>query len=126
MRAYGKFAVVALMALAVTSMPAQDNSKTKKGEPELRTVRGTVIDKDESPVDAAVIYLKNTHTQDIVTHISDPDGTFRFSGLDLNVDYEIHAEHDGWTSSSRSVSNFDARKEFVLSLKLDHKKPAGK
>jgi len=115
-------ALVALAALAATVMFAQEKPKGKENE--LRTVRGTVVDKEESPVDTAVVYLKNVHTQDIITHLSDSDGTFRFSGLDLNVDYEIHAEHEGWTSSVHSISNFDARKEFVLTLKLDHKKTA--
>jgi hypothetical protein len=109
-----------LIALAGTALFGQGNPKGK--EPQLRTVRGTVVDKDERPVDGAVVYLKNTRTQDIITHLSDADGTFRFSGLDLNVDYEIHAEHEGTTSSTRSISNFDTRKEFVLTLKLDRKK----
>ena len=90
----------------------------------LRTVRGTVVDKGENPVDSAVVYLKNLRSQDITTHISGKDGRFSFSGLDLNVDYEIHAELQGMTSSSRSMSSFDDRKEFVLTLKLDHKKSA--
>ena len=80
------------------------------------------MDNSESPAETAVVYLKNVHTQDIITHLSDTDGTFHFSGLDLNVDYEIHAEREGWTSANRSISNFDTRKEFVLTLKLDHKK----
>jgi carboxypeptidase family protein len=112
--------LVALVALAATVLFAQDKSKGK--ESELRTVRGTVVDKGESPVETAVVYLKNVHTQDIITHLSDSDGTFRFSGLDLNIDYEIHAEKEGMTSSTRSISNFDTRKEFVLTLRLDHKK----
>ena len=115
-----RFALLMLMALAATALFAQGQGKGR--ESELRTVRGTVIDKQETPVDSAVIYLRNVHTQDITTHISDNQGQFRFSGLDLNVDYEIHAEHDGWTSSAHSVSNFDNRKEFILTLKLDHKK----
>jgi hypothetical protein len=115
-----RFALLMLMALAATTLFAQGQGKGR--ESELRTVRGTVIDKQETPVDSAVIYLRNVHTQDITTHISDNEGQFSFSGLDLNVDYEIHAEHDGWTSSTRSVSSFDNRKEFVLTLKLDHKK----
>ena len=115
-----KLALIALVALAAAGLFAQ--GKPKGRESELRTVRGTVVDKDETPVDTAVVYLKNVHTQDIITHLSDPDGQFRFSGLDLNVDYEIHAEHEGWASSSHSVSNFDTRKEFVLTLKLDRKK----
>jgi Carboxypeptidase regulatory-like domain len=113
-----KLALVMLMALAATTMFAQG----KGHESELRTVRGTVVDKQETPVDSAVVYLKNVRSQDITTHISDKEGQFRFSGLDLNADYEIHAEHEGWTSASRSVSNFDNRKEFVLTLKLDRKK----
>jgi len=111
---------VAVAALAATVLFAQDKPKGK--ESELRTVRGTVVDKDETPVETAVVYLKNVRTQDITTHLSGSDGTFRFSGLDLNVDYEIHAEKEGMTSASRSVSNFDTRKEFVLTLKLDRKK----
>jgi hypothetical protein len=112
----------ALGALAATVLFAQEKPKGK--ESELRTVRGTVVDKAESPVETAVVYLKNVHTQDIITHLSDSDGTFRFSGLDLNIDYEIHAEREGMTSATRSISNFDTRKEFVLTLKLDRKKGA--
>lgn len=111
-------AIVVLAAAALVY--AQEKPKGK--ESELRTVRGTVVDKDETPVDTAVVYLKNVHTQDIITHLSGSDGTFRFSGLDLNVDYEIHAEKEGWGSATRPISNFDTRKEFVLTLKLDHKK----
>ncbi len=112
--------VLALVVLAAAVLFAQENPKGK--ETQLRAVRGTVIDKDEAPVETAVVYLKNVRTQDIITHLSDKDGTFRFSGLDINVDYEIHAERDGMTSANRSISNFDTRKEFVLTLKLDRKK----
>ena len=120
MNASRRFALLTLMlmALAVTVLFAQGKGR----ESELRTVRGTVVDKQETPVESAVVYLKNVRNQDITTHISDKEGQFRFSGLDLNADYEIHAEHEGWTSPSRSVSNFDSRKEFVLTLKLDRKK----
>lgn len=121
-RTMGLLVLVALAGFAAAVSPAQDKSKGK--ESELRTVRGTVVDKEETPVETAVVYLKNVHTQDIITHLSDQDGTFRFSGLDLNVDYEIHAEHEGVTSTTHSISNFDTRKEFVLTLKLDHKKSA--
>ncbi len=114
--------LVTVAVLAATVLFAQEKPKGKENE--LRTVRGTVVDKEEAPVETAVVYLKNLRTQDIITHLSDSDGTFRFSGLDLNVDYEIHAEREGWTSGTRSISNFDTRKEFVLTLKLDHKKSA--
>jgi hypothetical protein len=111
--------IAALIALASVVSYAQNN---KQKESELRTVRGTVVDKEEAPVEGAIVYLKNVHSQDIITHLSGGDGTFRFSGLDINVDYEIHAEKDGANSANHSISNFDTRKEFVLTLKLDRKK----
>jgi len=114
------FGILAVAVLAAAVLSAQD--KPKGMQTELRSVRGTVVDKDETPVETAGVYLRNVHTQDIITHLSDTDGTFRFTGLDLNIDYEIHAEKEGWTSSTRSISNFDTRKEFVLTLRVDHQK----
>jgi len=108
--------MIAFLLIAATLVFAQGK------ESQLRTVRGTVVDSTENPVETGVVYLRNSRTQDVTTHLSDSDGTFRFSGLDLNANYEIHAEKDGWTSATRSISNFDTRKEFVLTLKLDRKK----
>jgi hypothetical protein len=113
-----KVAFSIVILLAAGTLFAQG----KKGT-ELRTVRGTVVDKGELPVDSGVVYLKNTRTQDVRTYITDKEGEFRFSGLDLNTDYEVHAEHDGATSTVHPISSFDTRSEVVLTLKLDHKKP---
>jgi Carboxypeptidase regulatory-like domain len=89
---------------------------------DVRTVRGTVIDKDENPMPSAIVHLKNVRTMAIRTYISDSEGHFRFSGLDPNVDYELHAEHDNLTSNTRTISSFDSRKEIVVPLKVDHEK----
>src|SRR6266851_5456965 len=48
-------------------------------------------------------------------------GAYRFSGLDPNIDYEIHAEREGLTSATRSISSFDTRKDVSMTLKLDRK-----
>jgi len=89
---------------------------------ELRTVRGAVLDKAENPVASAVVYLKNVRTLAVKTYISDRSGEYRFSGLDPNVDYEVHAESENMTSNTRTVSSFDSRKDIVISLKLDKEK----
>jgi protocatechuate 3,4-dioxygenase beta subunit len=89
---------------------------------DMRTVRGTVIDKDENPMASAIVHLKNDRTMAVRTYITDVSGNFRFSGLDPNVDYEIHAEHDNLTSNNRTISNFDTRKEIVVPLKVDKEK----
>jgi hypothetical protein len=114
-----KLALVLLVCLAAATVVLAQN---KGREPALRTVLGTVVDKQGAPIDSAVVYLKNQQTQDVTTHISDKDGSYRFSGLDMNVDYQIHAEHEGATSSAHSISNFDTRKEVVVTLKLDRPK----
>jgi Carboxypeptidase regulatory-like domain len=93
-----------------------------RAQGDLRTVRGTVIDRDEAPVSSAIVHLKNTRTMAVRTYISDASGNFRFSGLDPNVDYELHAERDNLTSANRTISSFDSRKEIVVPLKLDKEK----
>lgn len=117
------FGLVALLALGLAvSLPAQDKKEKERREAQLRTVRGTVTDRDENPVAAAVVYLKNVKTQVVKTSIANDDGTYRFSGLDPNVDYEVHAEHEDRASPTRTVSSFDSRKEIVIQLKLSKKR----
>ncbi|MGA7191190.1 MAG: carboxypeptidase-like regulatory domain-containing protein, partial [Candidatus Acidiferrales bacterium] len=104
---------------------AQEESKAqKKAEAQLKTLHGSVIDRNENPVPSSVVYLKNVKSQSVKTYIADETGTYRFSGLDPNVDYEIHAEHDGLTSSTRTVSSFDSRRDIEVVLKLSKKKSA--
>ncbi len=106
-----------LLCVAVCSV-AQDS----KHEPELRTVRGMVTDKSDVAIQAGVVFLKNMRTNAVRSYISDDAGNYRFSGLDPNADYELHAEKDGAKSQTRSISSFDSRKDMVLNLKLDKKK----
>jgi Carboxypeptidase regulatory-like domain len=107
------FGALFLLALLALSAGAQS---------ELRTVRGAVLDKAENPVASAVVYLKNVRTLAVKTYISDRSGDYRFSGLDPNVDYEVHAESESMTSNTRTVSSLDSRKDIVISLKLDKEK----
>ncbi len=110
--------VVALSFFAVTV--AEATAQTR--ESQLRTVHGTVTDRDDSPIATGVVYLKDMRTLTVKTHISDDAGNYRFSGLDPNVDYEIHAEYQDLTSAKRTISSLDGRKDIVINLKLDRKK----
>jgi hypothetical protein len=101
---------------------AQDAKQDAKREAQLRTVHGVVSDKSEAPVAAGVVFLKNTRSNVVRSYISDDTGNYRFSGLDPNADYEIHAEKDGATSATRTVSSFDSKKDMVVNLKIDKKK----
>ena len=107
------------LAFCVSMAAAQD----AKREAQLRTVRGIVSEKSsESPVPSGVVFLKNTRTNAVRSYIADEEGNFRFSGLDPNTDYEIHAEKDGAKSTTHTISSFDSKKEIVVNLKLDKKK----
>jgi hypothetical protein len=110
--------LVALMFAFVLAARAQDSKK----ESQLRTVRGIVTDKAETPLPNSVVFLKNLRTNTVRSSFADTDGNYRFSGLDPNVDYEVHAELDGEKSQVKTVSSFDSRKEITLNLKIDRKK----
>ena len=97
--------------------------KPDKGT-QLRTVEGIVVDKDENGIASAIVYLEDLNTKTIKSHISDSDGHFTYSGLDPNVDYELHAENAELTSSTHRISSFDSRLVVNVELKLEHKKPA--
>jgi hypothetical protein len=105
-------------ALLASMAAAQD----AKHEAQLRTVHGIVMDKAESPISSGVVFLKNTRTNAVRSYISDEQGNYRFSGLDPNADYEIHAEKDGAKSPTRTVSSFDSKKDIVVNLKIENKK----
>ncbi|MGH9593222.1 MAG: carboxypeptidase-like regulatory domain-containing protein [Bryobacteraceae bacterium] len=110
--------IVAVLAALV--LPALVWAQSR--ETQVRTVRGTVVDKQSNPMSGGIVYLKNLKTQVIRTYISDDAGLYRFSGLDPNVDYELHAETKDLTSTTRTISSFDSRKDIVLIIKIDKPK----
>ena len=110
------------VALAVSLFATVAIAQDKKREAQLRTVRGVVMDKSDSPVSGSVVFLKNSRTNSVRSSYTDDTGSNRFSGLDPNADYELHAEKEGTKSATRTVSSFDSRKDIVLNLKIDKKK----
>src|SRR5207244_7247268 len=61
--------------------------------------------------------LKNLRTNAVRSNFADSDGNYRFSGLDPNADYEVHAEFEGAKSPVKNVSSLDSRKEMVIDRK---------
>lgn len=85
---------------------------------ELRTVVGHVLNAQDQPLQKAVVHLKNTRTLAIKTYITEPDGSYRFSALSPNVDYELYAEYQGGHSDTKTLSAFDNRKQVTMTLKI--------
>jgi len=113
--------VMAIIAVLLIASSAAQGQSSKR-EPQLRTVHGVVSDKSDTPIPSSVVHLKNTRTNEVRSYIADEQGNYRFSGLDPNVDYEVHAEKDGAKSQTRTVSSFDSRKDINLNLKIEKRK----
>jgi hypothetical protein len=107
-----------LMLQAALPAAAQD----KKKESPLKTVHGQVLDKGENALPAAIVFLKNLQNSAVKTSFADDNGGYRFSGLDPNTDYEIHAEFKGDVSPTKRLSSLDSRRDINLNLTIPHKK----
>ena len=83
-----------------------------------RTVSGAVLNDSAQPVVGATVFLKNEKTKSIRSYISTANGHFRFSQVDMSVDFDLWAEKDGRKSATKTVSSWDDRKDFISDLKL--------
>jgi len=83
-----------------------------------RTVSGTVLDDASQAVIGATVFLKNQKTKSIRSYSSTADGHYHFAQIDMADDYDLWAEKDGKKSAVKTVSSWDARKEFVSDLKI--------
>ncbi|HMG85770.1 MAG TPA: carboxypeptidase-like regulatory domain-containing protein [Terracidiphilus sp.] len=83
-----------------------------------RNVGGLVIDANSTPVQGATVFLKNTKSKSIRSYTSSSNGSFRFAQVSMTDDYDLWAEKDGKKSPTKTVSNWDARKDFQTELKL--------
>lgn len=120
MKRFTAIAAVLLAAGALLAVPTAGAMAffQRGGQGEARTLVGHVLDDREQPLQKAIVYLKNTKNLAIKTYISEPDGTFRFSGLAPNIDYEVYAEHEGARSDTKTLSGFDSRKQVNMTLKI--------
>jgi len=123
-------AIIPLLAVLVLGQAQYNENKPppffkgekKKGDPSVRALQGTVKTPDDTPIEAAVVKLKNVKTLQVRSFITKPDGSYTFGGLSANADYEIWADHQGKSSETRTLSVFDSRKIAIINLKVELKK----
>lgn len=111
-----RIAVTALLA-ALAALPAvpQDRRNYDTGT---RSLKGVVTDRDEKPASGAVVLLKDNKTLQVRSFIAQDKGEYHFYGLSTNDEYEVRAQLNGSSSSSKTLSAFDNRKEATIDLKL--------
>jgi Carboxypeptidase regulatory-like domain len=83
-----------------------------------RVVDGVVVDVAGTSVPGATVFLKDLKTKLIRSFTTDPAGKFRFTQVDMAEDHELWAEKAGHKSPIKTVSQWDARKDFETELKL--------
>lgn len=83
-----------------------------------RVVTGSVIDADSAAVSGATVFLQNLKTKSIRSYTSSKDGRFRFAQVNMADDYDLWAEKSGKKTAVKTVSSWDARKEFEVELRL--------
>ena len=109
----------ACIAMLLFGAHASADQKSKNTEDNgTREVEGHVTDKTDQPVANAVVQLKNTRTLQIRSFITQPDGAYHFAGLQTDVEYQLKADHDGSSSSWKTLSVFNSKKNPVVNLKL--------
>lgn len=89
--------------------------------PSIRTIEGTVLDKDGRPVPGAIVLIKNTKTLGVRSYIAQKDGKYYFYGLSTDINYELRAESGGMTSKTKTVNVFNSHKVVQLNLRLNRK-----
>lgn len=98
--------LLAPSALAQTRGPVQ------------RTIHGKVETKDGEAIKGAVVYVKDGRTSSVKSAITDDDGSYRFVQLSQNTDYSVWAQSAGKKSSTRSISSFDSKNDYDITLKI--------
>ena len=110
--------VLLLVGLAAAATPyAKDKDKGSTG----RLLTGKVLDKHDNALPDAVVYLSNTRTRAVKSYIVGADGGYRFPELSPNIDYEVYAQYKGQKSDTKTVSQFDDRKQVNIILRIDAK-----
>lgn len=104
------------VVLVLSGVPVQAHRQSDRDRSQLRTVEGSVLDKDQNPIANGIVYLLNKKTNNIRTHISDSQGHYQFTGLDPNADFEIHAEYKKRKSARHNISSFDERRHIEINL----------
>jgi Carboxypeptidase regulatory-like domain len=118
MRKYQAVALVVLLGFAAVAISyAKDKEKASAG----RMLTGKVLDRHENPLPDAVVYLSNSRTRAVKSYIVGPDGTYHFPELSPNIDYEVYAQYKGQKSDTKTVSQFDDRKQVNIILRIDAK-----
>lgn len=107
-----------------TEKPATFDGKRnpKEDKSRLRDLSGIVKDAAGSPINGAVVQIKDTKTGRVIDYITKQDGGYQFHELDMDIDYELTAKHTGFAPAAKKLSKYDSRKPAILNFELQKQK----
>jgi hypothetical protein len=79
-----------------------------------RTLSGTVTDTSHEPIRGAVVELRNEGSHELVTYITEANGSYSFKRLDGNADYVVWVVYRGLHSPTHTISKFDSHMDKVI------------
>ncbi|HTM18328.1 MAG TPA: carboxypeptidase-like regulatory domain-containing protein [Terracidiphilus sp.] len=110
---------VLFAAISLGAIPSIANLSTAHAQNVgQRSVSGLVVDADSAPVQGATVFLKNSKTKAIRSYTSASNGRFRFAQVNMTDDYDLWAEKDGKKSATKTVSSWNASKDYETELKM--------
>jgi hypothetical protein len=86
------------------------------GQPTLRSLSGTVQDRQHEPLEGAVVEIENENTKSIISFITDRSGRYGFKRLEGEVDYHVWFTYRGQRSKVRELSQFDDHQNAKINL----------
>lgn len=82
----------------------------------LRTLSGIITDGGHEPIRNAVVELRNSNTDQMITFITDTSGRYSFKRLDSHTDFQVWVLFRGHRSETRSISMFDSHLDKVINF----------
>ena len=115
-------AIAAVALVLSAGLFAQKKTREeRREEANSRAVEGQVLLPDEKVAVGAVVQLKDMRTLQVRSFITLDDGKYHFSGLRLDIDYQLTAKSGDFVGGPRTLSIFDNRKDAIINFKLEKK-----
>jgi len=107
--------------LAMAGAGSAQRNQDKKEDANLRTIEGVVTGSARALVPRAIVQLKDMKTLQVRSFVTQPEGTYHFSGLRMDTDYELKASLADQSSATKRVTSFETRKTVTVNLQLEKK-----
>jgi dienelactone hydrolase len=103
----------------------QPGTAKEKKPPPTKSIRGHVADASKKSIAGAKVFIRNVNKNTTTVLVTDEAGLYSVYGLDPKVDYEVHAEYQGFASEKMAVSSFLNRFDNVFNFELGSEQGAG-